>query len=153
MSSSIVEDIAALEEQHQSGCLSDLQFAAAVVSALPAPAADDAARQPVWLNALSTAVAGLDAQWKQEQLDRHAIPIRCGCILPSRAVAAHCCAWSLVAFVLIPAAVFPAFVYRWAIEFERAESDFQRRRAAVILGALRRKTEGAEPSAAPAREA
>ena len=35
MASSIIEDIAALEEQHQYGCLTDLEFAAAVAGVLP----------------------------------------------------------------------------------------------------------------------
>jgi len=45
----------------------------------------------------------------------------------------------------MPVAIFPALVYWWAIEFERAEADFLRRRAAIILGALRRRTEDAQP--------
>jgi hypothetical protein len=58
-------------------------------------------------------------------------------------------AWAaLVALVLMSAALFPALVYWWAIEFERAEADFRKRRATIILGALRRRTESAEPGAA-----
>jgi hypothetical protein len=181
MASSIEVDIAVLQEQHQSGCLTDLELAAAVAAALPAPA-DDAVRHPNWLTALSTEVAQLEAGWKRAQFDEHAIPIRCGCILPSRLLAAAFCAssiaglslfafffwpalttlsdgfrqagwpaWAaLVAFVVMPTAVFPALVYWWAIEFERSDAEFQRRRAAIILGALRRQTAGAEPGAAAA---
>jgi len=173
------EDIAAFEEQHRYGCLTDLEFAAAVAGVLLARA-DDVARHPVWLTALATEVAQLDAEWKRTQSDRHSIPIRGGRILPSRWLAAAFCAWpvvgismfafffwpalatlsnpfreagwpawaTLVALVLIPTAVFPALVYWWAIEFERAEADFRKKRAAIILGALRRRTEGAEPGAA-----
>jgi hypothetical protein len=174
MASPIVEHIAALEEQHRSGGLTDLQFAAAVAAALPAPAGD-AAGHPLWLTALSTEVAQLDAEWKRVQIDEHSIPIRCGCILPSRALAAAFCAssivgislfafffwpalatladglhqagwpaWAaLIAFVLMPTALFPALVYWWAIEFEGANADFQKGRAAIILAALRRRTSGA----------
>ena len=179
MASSILDDIAALEEQHRFGCLTDLEFAAAVAAVLPARA-DDTARHPAWLAAVATHVAQLDAGWNREQSERHAIPVRGGRVLPSRWLAAAFCAgpvvgiplfafffwpvlgtlsdrfreagwqaWAaLVALVLIPAALFPALVYRWTIEFERAEADFRRRRAAMILGALRRRTEGAEPGAA-----
>src|SRR5262249_1937691 len=178
MASSIIEDIAALEEQLRYGCLTDLEFAAAVAGVLPAPA-DDAAGHPVWLTALATEVAQLDAEWKRAQSDRHAIPVRGGRVLPSRWLAAAFCAWpvvgialfafffwpalttlsdrfreagwqawaALVALVLIPTALFPGLVYWWAIEFERAEADFRRKRAAIILGALRRRTEDAEPAA------
>jgi hypothetical protein len=179
MASSILEDIAALEEQHRYGCLTELELAAAVAAVMPARV-DDAARHPVWLTELATEVARLDAEWKREQIDRHAIQIRGGRILPSRCLAATFCAWSvvgiplfafffwpalatlserfreagwqawvaLVALVLIPAALFPALVYWWAIKFERAEADFRKRRVAIILEALRRRTEGAEPGAA-----
>jgi hypothetical protein len=180
MASSTLKDIAALEEQHRSGCLTDQQFAAAVAAALPPPAGD-AGRHPVWLTALSTEVAQLDAEWKRAQSDQHAIPIRGGRILPSRGLAALFCAWSvvgiasfayffwpalttlaenfrqagwpawaaLVSFVLIPTALFPALVFWWSVEFNRAEADFQRRRASIILGALHRRTEADEPDTAP----
>lgn len=183
MASTILEDIAAFEEQHRFGCLTDLEFAAAVAGVLPSQA--DAARNPVWLTALATEVAQLDADWKRVQSDQHSFPTRGGRMLPSRWLAAAFCAWSvvgisafafffwpalatmsdafreagwqvwatLVALVLIPTAVFPALVYWWAIEFERAEADFRRRRAAIILGALRRRTEGAERDAAAGGEA
>ena len=179
MASSIIEDIAALEEQYRYGCLTDLELAAAVAAVLSAPA-DDVAAYPVWLTAMATEVAQLDVEWKQAQSNRYAIPIRSGRILPSRRLAAAFCAWSvvgiplfayffwpalatlstpfqeagwpawaaLIAFVLIPTALFPALVYWWAIEFERAEADFLRRRAAIILGALRRRTEDAKFDAA-----
>jgi hypothetical protein len=56
-------------------------------------------------------------------------------------------AWAaLVTLLLMPTAVFPALVYWWAIEFEQAEVDFRKRRAAIILGALRRRTEGSNPT-------
>jgi hypothetical protein len=180
MASSIIKDIAALEEQHRFGCLTDLEYAAAVAGVLPA-AADDTTRHPAWLTALATEVAQLDAQWKRAQSDRHAIPIRGGRILPSRWLAAAFCASSvvgipLIAFLFWPAlstlsdrfreagwqawaalvtlaltsvALFPGLVFWWAIEFERAEAEFRRRRAAIILGALRGRTEGAELNAAP----
>jgi hypothetical protein len=179
MGSSILEEIAALEEQHRFGCLTDLEFAAAVAAVLP-PQADDAARHPAWLTAVATEVVRLDAEWNQAQSDRHAIPIRCGCILPSRGLAAAFSAWSVVgislfayffwpalttlskgfreagwqawaalmALVLIPTALFPALVYWWAIEFERADADFRTRRAAIILRAFRRRTEATEADAA-----
>ena len=178
MASSIIEDIAAFEEQHRYGCLTDLEFAAAVAGVLPVRS-EDAAGHPVWLTAVATEVAQLNAEWKRAQSDRHAIPIRGGRILPSRWLAAAFCAWSvvgiplfafffwpalatlsdgfweagwpawaaLVTLVLMSAALFPALVYWWAIQFERAEADFQRRRAAIILGALRRRAEAAEPGA------
>jgi hypothetical protein len=178
MASSIIEDIAALEEQHRYGCLTDFELAAAVAGVLPVQT-DDAAGQPAWMTVLATKVAQLNADWKQAQSERHAIPIRCGCILPSRPLAAAFCAWSLialllfafffwpalatlsdgfrqagwpawaalVAFVLLPTVVFPALVYWWAIQFERAQADFHRRRAAIILGALRRRTEAADAAA------
>ena len=61
-------------------------------------------------------------------------------------------AWAaLAALVLMSTAVFPAIVYRWAIELERGEADFRKRRAAIILGALHRRTEGAKPAAASDR--
>jgi uncharacterized membrane protein YhaH (DUF805 family) len=180
MASSIIEDIAAFEEQHRYGYLTDLEFAAAVAGVLPART-DDAVRHPAWLTAVATEVAQLDAEWKRAQSDQHAIPVRGGRILPSRWLAAAFCAssvvgiplfafffwpalttlsdrfreagwqaWAaLVALVLIPAALFPALVFWWAIEFERAEADFRRRRAAIILGALRRRTEGAEAICRP----
>jgi len=179
MASSIIKDITALTEQHQCGGLTDLEFAAAVAAVLPAPA-DDAVRHPAWLSALATEMAELNAEWKREQSDRHSIPIRSGRILPSRELAAACCAWSvvgialvafffqpalstlsnrfreagwqawaaLVGLVLIPTALFPALVYWWAIEVERDEADFRRRRATIILGALGQRTLGAEPDAA-----
>jgi len=175
MASSIIEDIAAFEEQYRHGCLSDLEFAAAVARVL-AVRAEDAAGQPVWLTAVATEVAQLDAKWKRIQFDRHAIPVRGGRILPSRWLAAAFCAWpvvgipllafffwpalaslsdrfreagwqawlALIALVLIPTALFPALVYWWAIKFERAEADFLRKRAAIILGALRGRTGDAE---------
>jgi hypothetical protein len=178
MASSIIEDIAALEEQHRCGCLTDLELAAAVAGVLPAQAVD-AAAHPAWLTALATEVAQLGAEWKQAQSDQHAIPIRCGRVLPSRSLAAAFCAWSVVtiplfafffwpalatmsdsfreagwpawvalfAFLLLPTVVFPALVFWWAIEYERAKADFQRRQAAIILGALRRRAENAEPDA------
>jgi hypothetical protein len=184
MASSILEDIAALEEQYRYGCLTDLEFAAAVAAVLPAPA-DDPTRHPAWLTAVAAEVAHLDAEWKREQSDRHAIPVRGGRVLPSRWLAAAFCAgpvvgiplfayffwpalatlsdgfreagwqaWAaLVALVLIPTTLCPALVYRWAIEYERAEADFRTRRAAIILGALRRRTEGAQPDAVTAAEA
>ena len=177
MASSIIEHIAAFEEQRRYGCLTDLEFAAAVAGLLPVRA-DDAAGHPVWLTAVATEVAQLDAEWKRAQSGRHAIPVRGGRILPSRRLAAAFCAlpvvgiplfafffwpalatlsdhfreagweaWAVLgSLVLIPSALFPALVYWWAIEFERAEADFLRRRAAIILGALRRRTEAAEPS-------
>jgi hypothetical protein len=177
MASSIIEDIAAFEEQRRYGCLTDLEFAAAVAGLLPVRA-DDAAGHPVWLTAVATEVAQLDAEWKRAQSHRHAIPVRGGRILPSRRLAAAFCAWPvvgiplfafffwpalvtlsdqfreagweawavLVALMLIPTSLFPALVYWWAIEFERAEADFLRRRAAIILGALCRRTEDAQPS-------
>jgi hypothetical protein len=58
-------------------------------------------------------------------------------------------AWTaLIIFVLMPTVLFPALVFRWAIGFERAEAEFLRRRAVIILGALRRQAEGgaAHPS-------
>src|SRR5262249_35826325 len=58
---------------------------------------------------------------------------------------------ALGALVLIPTALFPGLVHSWAIEFERAEADFRKRRAAIILGGLRRRTEGTESDAAPGR--
>lgn len=179
MASSIIEDIAALEEQHGYGCLTDLELAAAVAGLLP-NRTDDAAGHPAWLTSLATEVAQLDAEWKHAQFEQHAIPIRCGCILPSRPLAAAFCAWSviviplfafffwpalatmsdsfwaagwpawaaLVAFLLLPTVVFPTLVYWWAIQFERAEADFQSRRAATILAALRLRAEDAEQEAA-----
>jgi hypothetical protein len=170
MASSIIEDIAALEEQHRYGCLTDLELAAAVAGLLP-DRADEAGGHTNWLTSLASEVAQLNAEWKRAQSDRHAIPIRCGSILPSRPLAAAFCAWSVIAiplfafffwpalatlsdgfwaagwpawaalvtFVLLPTVVFPALVYRWANEFERAKADFQNRRAAIILGALRRR--------------
>jgi hypothetical protein len=179
MASSIIEEIAALEAQHRYGCLTDSEFAAAVAGVLPARA-DEATGHPAWLTSLATEVAQLNAEWKQAQFDRHAIPIRCGSILPSRSLAAAFCAWSVIAiplfafffwpalatlsdafwaagwpawaalvtFVLLPTVVFPALVYRWAIVFEHSEADFQTRRAAIILGALRRRAEDAELDAA-----
>ena len=178
MGSSIIEDIAAFEEQHRYGCLTDLELAAAIARVLPVRA-DDAAGHPAWLSALAIEVAQLDAEWKRAQSDRHAIPVRGGRILPRRGLAAVFCAWAVVGIplfaflfwpalatlsdglreagwrawtalgtlLLIPAALFPALVYWWAIEFERAEADFLRRRAEIILGALPRRTE-AEPDAA-----
>jgi hypothetical protein len=174
MPSSILETIAALEEQHRCGGLSELQLAAAVAEVLPLCA--DAAGQPDWLTAVASNVAQLDAQWRQAQSDQHAIPIRCGRILPSRCLAAAFATWAvigiglfvffcwsalatlsdgfreapwpawaaLVALVLLPTVVFPALVYWWAIEFERAQADFLRRRAEVILRALRSRTEDAD---------
>jgi hypothetical protein len=173
MASSILEDILALEEQYRYGCLSDLEFAAAVASLLPA-ATDDTAQHPVWLTAVAREVAQLESEWKRAQSDQYAIPIRGGRILPSRTLAAACCAWSvvgiplfafffwpairtlsdrfreagwaagasLVVLVLIPTILFPALAYWWAIEYERAEADFLRRRATIVLGALG--TEGAK---------
>lgn len=172
MATSILKDIAALEEQRRYGCLMDLEFAAAVAAVLPVQA-DDAAGHPVWLTAVAAEVSQLDAEWKRAQSDRHAIPIRGGRILPNRWLAAAFCggsvvgislfayffwpalatltgpfreagwlAWTApVALVLMPTALFPALVYWWAIELERAEADFRSRRAAIILGALRRRTE------------
>jgi hypothetical protein len=172
MASSILKDIAALEEQHRCGCLTDLELAAAVAGVLPVRA-DDAATRPAWLTDVASEVAQLDAEWKRAQLDRHAIPIRGGRILPSRWLAAAFCAgpvvgtpliaylfwpalralsdrfreagwpaWgALAALVLSSTILFPAIVYWWAIQFERAETDFLRRRAAIILGALKRRTE------------
>jgi hypothetical protein len=135
--------------------------------------ADDAAGHPTWwLTGLSGEVAQLEAEWKRERSDRHAIPIRGGRILPSRWLAAAFCAapivgiplfafffwpalatlsdrfweagwpaWmALVALVLISAVLCPALVYWWAIELERAEADFRKRRAAIIVGTLRRRT-------------
>ena len=174
MASSIIADIAALEEQHLHGCLTDLEFAAAVAALLPA-VADDAARHPAWLTAVAAEVARLNVEWKREQSERHPMPIRGGRVLPSRWLAAAFCAWpvvgiplfayffwpalatlsgpfreagwqawaALAALVLIPVAVGPALVYRWAVGFERAEAEFREKRAAIILGALRRRTEGA----------
>ena len=107
MASSITEDIAALEQQHRYGCLSNRELADAVAAVLPSPA-KDAARHPLWLTALATEVAGLNAQWKQAQLDRHAIPIRCGCILPSRFLAAAFCASSIVGISLFAYFFWPA---------------------------------------------
>src|SRR5262245_27702306 len=95
MTSSIIEDIAAFEEQHRYGCLTELEFAAAVAGVLPVRA-DDAAGQPVWLTALATEVAQLDAEWKRAQSDRHAIPIRGGWVPPSRWLAAAFCAGPVV---------------------------------------------------------
>jgi len=99
MASSIIEDIAALEEQHQYGCLTDLEFAAAVAGVLPVRT-DDAAGHPVWLTAVANEVTQLAAEWKREQLDRHAIPVRGGRILPSRWLAAVFCAGPVVGIPL-----------------------------------------------------
>src|SRR5262245_9050723 len=100
MASSILEDIAALEEQHRYGCLTDLEFAEAVAAVLPAPA-DHADRQPVWLTAVAAEVAQLDAEWKRAQSARYAIPVRGGRILPSRELAAAFCAGSVVGIALL----------------------------------------------------
>ena len=172
MASPIIEDIAAFEDQHRYGCLTDLEFAAAVAGVLVRT--NDAAGHPAWLTAVATEVAQLDAEWKREQLDRHSIPIRGGRILPSRWLAGVFCAssvvgiplfavlawpalealadrfleagwqtWApLVFLVLLPTVFFPTLVYWWAVQFERAEADFLSRRAAIILEALRRRTEG-----------
>jgi hypothetical protein len=56
-------------------------------------------------------------------------------------------AWAaLVTLVLIPIVLFPALVYWWAIEYERAEAAFRSKRAALILGALHRRNEVVQPS-------
>src|SRR5262245_6192286 len=107
MASSILEDVAALEDQHRYGCLTDLEFAAAVAAVLPAPA-DDAARHPAWLTVLATDVAQLDAEWKRAQADRYAVPVRGGRILPSRELAAAFCAWSVVGIALFAFFFWPA---------------------------------------------
>src|SRR5262245_21581259 len=107
MASSIIQDIAAFEEQHQHGCLTDLELAAAVAGVLPVQA-DAAAGHPVWLTTVSTEVAQLAAEWKREQLDRHAIPIRCGCILPSRWLAADFCAGPVIGLPLFAFFFWPA---------------------------------------------
>src|SRR5262249_43543534 len=39
-------------------------------------AADDTVRHPVWLTAVATEVAQLDAEWERAQFDRHAISVR-----------------------------------------------------------------------------
>lgn len=55
-------------------------------------------------------------------------------------------AWvALATFLLIPTVLFPGLIYWWTIPFERAEADFLKRRAAVILEALHRRREGSEP--------
>src|SRR5687767_10840021 len=107
MASSILEHIAALEEQHRYGCLTDLEFAAAVAGMLPARA-DDAKEHPVWLTAVAAEVAQLDAEWKRAQSDRHAIPIRGGRILPSRGLAAVFCASSVAGISLFALFFWPA---------------------------------------------
>src|SRR5262245_62900818 len=99
MASSIVLEIAAFEEQHRYGCLTDLELAAAVAGALRARA-DDAAGEPPWLTGLAGEVAQLSAEWKREQSERHAIPIRGGRILPSRWLAAVFCAAPMVGIPL-----------------------------------------------------
>jgi hypothetical protein len=172
MPSSTVNDIAAFEEQHHYGCLTDLEFAAAVASLLR-----DQTNQPVghpaWLTTLTSEIAELEAEWKRAQWDRYAMPVRGGRILPSRWLAAACCAWpiigiplfalfcwpalaalsnrfreapwpgwaALLALVLIPTAIFPAFVYWWAIQLERADAEFKTRRAAIILETLHRRAD------------
>jgi hypothetical protein len=177
MASSIADDIAAFEEQHRYGFLTDLELAAAVAAVLR-DRADEAAANPDWLAALANEVSQLDAEWKQVQSDHHAVPIRGGRILPSRWLAAAFFAssvvgipmfallvwpaltalserfretgwraWAaLVTLVLIPTILLPALVYWWAIEYERAEAQFRRKRAALIVEALRRRSEVAQPS-------
>src|SRR5689334_20331806 len=107
MASSIIKDIAAFEEQHRYGCLTDLELAAAVAGVLPVRA-DDAAGHPAWLTAVATEVAELDAEWKRAQSDRHAIPVRGGRILPSRGLAAAFCAWPVVGIPLFAFFFWPA---------------------------------------------
>src|SRR5262245_39460084 len=107
MASSIIDDIAAFEEQHRYGCLTDLEFAAAVAGVLPARA-DDAAGHPAWLTAVATEVARLEAEWKRAQSDRHAIPVRGGRILPSRELAAAFCAGPVVGLTLLAFLFWPA---------------------------------------------
>ena len=110
MASSTSEDVASLEEQHRYGCLTDLEFAAAVAGVLQqARADDDAARHPVWLTAVATEVARLDAEWKRAQSERHAIPVRGGGrVLPSRELAAAFCAWPVVGISLFAFFFWPA---------------------------------------------
>jgi len=56
-------------------------------------------------------------------------------------------AWAaLVTLLLIPTVLFPALVYWWAIKYERAEAAFRRKRAVLILAALHRRSEVAQPS-------
>src|SRR5262245_39079372 len=98
MASSIIDDITAFEEQHRYGCLTDLEFAAAVAGVLPTQAED--AGHPAWLTAVTAEVAQLNAEWKRAQADRHAIPIRGGRVLPSRVLAAVFCIWPAVGLTL-----------------------------------------------------